>query len=163
MASDFTFNEGSIDYSDQGIDPKTGKRIQVKSNIENVKEGKTVLKNPDSMGQMYKNKVNNAGERPEKYAQAQKATKSLKNVKKGYEKQNYKTTPESEKLEKAMKIIDSQPTDVDMTPQKMAETHKKLQDLGYENGLKDVMKDIDSEFKNLKSASKKGIFERMFG
>ncbi|WP_298368003.1 hypothetical protein [uncultured Lutibacter sp.] len=163
LATDFTCEEANIDYSDQKIDPNTGKRTQGKANIINVKDGKSVLKNPESMGDMYKNKVKNAGERPEKYAQAQKATKTIKKVKQGYEKQNYKTKPTSDKLEKAMKVIDEQPTDVDMTSEKMAETHKKLQDLGYDKGLEDVMKDIDGEFKSLKNVTKKGMFERLFG
>ena len=163
LATDFTCEEANIDYSDQKIDSKTGKRTQGKANIIDVKDGKSVLKNPDSMGDMYTNKVKNAGERPEKYAQAQKATKTIKKVKQGYEKQNFKTKPTSKKLEKAMKVIDEQPTDVDMTPKKMAETHKKLQDLGYKNGLEDVMKDVKNEFKSLKNLPKKSILERIFG
>jgi hypothetical protein len=163
LATDFTCEEANIDYSDQKIDSKTGKRTQGKPNIIDVKDGKSVLKNPDSMGDMYTNKVKNAGERPEKYAQAQKATNTIKKVKKGYEKQNFKTKPTSKKLENAMKVIEDQPTDVDMTPEKMAETHKKIQDLGYKNGLDDVMKDVKNEFKSLKNLPKKSIFERLFG
>lgn len=162
LATDFTSEEANIDYSDQKIDPKTGERTQGKSNIVDVKDGKSVLKNPDSMGDMYSNKVKNAGERPEKYAQAQKATKTIKKVKQGYEKQNFKTKPTSENLEKAIKVINDQPTDVSMTPKRMAETHKKLQDLGYKNGLEDVMKDVKSEFKSLKNLPKKSILERLF-
>lgn len=163
LATDFTCEEANIDYSDQKIDSKTGKRTQGKPNIIDVKDGKSVLKNPDSMGDMYTNKVKNAGERPEKYAQAQKATNTIKKVKKGYEKQNYKTKPTSKKLENAMKVIEDQPTDVDMTPEKMAKTHKKLQNLGYENGVEDVMKDVKNEFKSLKNLPKKSILERIFG
>ncbi len=162
LATDFTSEEANIDYSDQKIDSKTGERTQGKSNIVDVKDGKSVLKNPDSMGDMYSNKVKNAGERPEKYAQAQKATKTIEKVKQGYEKQNFKTKPTSENLEKAIKVINDQPTDVSMTPKRMAETHEKLQDLGYKNGLEDVMKDVKNEFKSLKNLPKKSILERFF-
>ncbi len=162
LATDFTSEEANIDYSDQKIDSKTGERTQGKSNIVDVKDGKSVLKNPDSMGDMYSNKVKNAGERPEKYAQAQKATNTIEKVKQGYEKQNFKTKPTSENLEKAIKVINDQPTDVSMTPKRMAETHKKLQDLGYKNGLEDVMKDVKNEFKSLKNLPKKSILERFF-
>lgn len=162
-ATDWRDSEACYDYTDQGIDPKTGERIQLnESNIQKVKAGKAVLKNPDSLGEMYKNKVRHAGHTPEAYAQAKKATHTLDDVKKGYGKQGYETPPRSERLQKAIDHINQQTADVDMTPEKMRQSEAKLKELGYDGGLEDVLKDIGNEFSSYKNVQKKGIFDKIF-
>jgi hypothetical protein len=159
MPGDFTIEEASIDYSDQAINPKSGERIVVEPNIMKVKKGKSVLKNPESISKMYQNKVKNAGDRPEKYAQAQKAIKTLDDVKTGYKQQGYKLKDIDPKVEKAKQIISKQPSDLDMTPDRMTKVNQELKDLGYPNGFDDAMKDITNEFKDFKNLPKeKGFF-----
>lgn len=159
MVGDFTTEEACIDYSDQGLDPDTGERIVVESNINKVKRGASILKNPDSISKMYQNKVKNAGDRPEKYAQAQKAIKTLDEVKTGYQQQGYQMKEVNPNLEKAKQIIANQPTDLDMTPERMARVDQQLKDLGYPNGFDDAVKDITNQFKDLNDLpKKKGFF-----
>lgn len=159
MVGDFTTEEACIDYSDQGLDPETGERTVVESNIKKVKKGKSVLKNPDSISKMYQNKVKNAGDQPEKYAQAQKAIKTLDEVEAGYQQQGYKLKDVDPKLEQAKHIIANQPTDLDMTPDRMVKVNQQLKDLGYPNGFDDAVKDITNQFKDLNDLpKKKGFF-----
>ncbi|WP_338229133.1 hypothetical protein [Algoriphagus taiwanensis] len=159
MVTDFTAEEACIDYSDQAIDPNTKERIVVESNINKVKRGESVLRNPDSIAKMYQNKVRNAGNRPEKFAQAQKAIKTLDEVKTGYQQQGYQMKEVNLKVEKAKQIIARQPTDLDMTPERMARVNQELKDLGFPNGFEDAVKDITNEFKDLNTLPKaKGFF-----
>jgi phage protein U len=162
MVSDFTAEEACIDYSDQAIDPNTGERIVVESNIKKVKRGESVLKNPDSIAKMYQNKVRNAGDRPEKFAQAQKAIKTLDEVKTGYQQQGYKMKEPNPKIEQAKQIIADQPTDLDMTPERMERVNQQLKDLDYPNGFEDAVKDITNEFKDLNNLPKQEGFFSSF-
>ncbi len=155
-------SEACADYTDHFTDAKTGKTIRVKPNIINVTEGKATLIDPDDIGRMYKQKVINAGETPEAFAQAKKGVHTLKSVKKGYKKQGYQIEDSPESLKKAMKVIEDTPPDADATSKRMMETNKKLNDLGYKN-VNDVMNHISNEFKNLKGLKKPTVLQKVFG
>lgn len=152
--------EACADYSDHAINPKTGKKIRIKPNILDVEAGKGTLIDPDDMGRMYKQKVINAGDTPEAFAQAKKGSHTIKSVRKGYEKQGYKLKKLDPKLERAMRIIENQKVTVDATPSDMAHTKKLLNDLGYKNGVNEVMDQISNEFKALKNVNKNSYTER---
>jgi hypothetical protein len=151
MPTDKFHIEASPDYSDQALDPKTGKIIKVEPNIMKVKAGKGTLIDPEGLGNMYHEKVdaslrdNNVSEA---YAQCKKGVDSLKKVRKGYQKQGYKLGELPENMQKGMKVVMDAPVDDTATPARLANIHKQLKSLGF-NNLKDFSNKIAGQFKSL--------------
>jgi hypothetical protein len=155
--------EASIDYSDQYLDPfgnKRGLNAETASqenalrstNIENVKNGNGVLKDPEGLGLMYQQKVLNSldgGNIAEAAAQAKKAVKSIDSVRSGYERQGYKLHQLSPKLREAMWEVDNSPSGLDANPQIL---NAKLRKLGFRDGLTGFAERMKSEFESLKNA-----------
>jgi hypothetical protein len=155
MQTDGKHVEASRDYSDQGIDPKTGKRTQLdEPNILKVKRGEATLLDAEGMGMMYQEKVNAAlrdGNTPEAIAQAQKAVDTLTHVREGYERQGYDVGSLPPKLQDAMRILTESKTDSRANP---AEVEQKLRDLGFEGGIAEVSDKMASQMGSLGVARK---------
>lgn len=151
MPTDKFHIEASPDYSDQAIDPKTGKIVKVEPNITKVKAGKAKLIDPEGLGNMYHEKVDASirdNNIPEAYAQCKKGVDSLKKVRKGYQKQGYKLGDLPENMEKGMKTVMDAPVDDTATPARLANLQKQLKSLGF-NSLKDFSNKISGQFKSL--------------
>ncbi|MCG6187306.1 hypothetical protein [Maribellus maritimus] len=156
--------ESSKDNSDHVFNPETGEMDINPSNITKVKEGKTTLYDAEETGKMYKTKVDNAingGSESEAFAQAQKAVKTLKGARKGYESQDLKIKQIPEKLEKAMKIIEDAHVDVNASPDYIQNLNKKLNDLHYSN-IQHVAKDMQKSFGELKKFNTKNPADSAF-
>ena len=152
--------EACADYSDHSFNPKTGEMRRVTPNVVKVMKGKGTLLDPDDMGRMYKQKVINAGNTPEAFAQAKKGTHTLKKVREGYEKQGYKLKKLDPKLEQAMRIIENQKVTTASTPSDLAHTKELLNKLKFKGGVNEVMNKVANEFKTLKSVTKGSYTER---
>jgi len=153
MQTDAKHAEACRDYSDQGVDPKTGKRIQLKEpNILKVKRGEATLLDAPATGQMYRNKVNAAlsdGNKPEAIAQSKKAVDTLTHVREGYAMQGYDVGQLPQNLQDAMAVLKSAHTD---TRANSAEVEQKLKDLGFEGGIEEVSNKMASEIAALGDA-----------
>ena len=166
MPTDKHHIEASADYSDQARDPKTGELIKVKPNILKVKAGEGTLIDPEGLGNMYHEKVDAAirdNNIPEAYAQSKKGVDSLKKVRKGYQKQGYKTGDLPKNMEEAMDIVMKAPVDDTATAARIANVEKQLKSLGFHN-LKDFSNKVASQFKNLGNAKKApGFLKKWMG
>ncbi|MCP4440811.1 MAG: hypothetical protein GY810_17965 [Aureispira sp.] len=163
MPTDKAHIEASLDYSDQGVDLKTGKRIRVEPNIMKVKAGKAKLLDPEGLGNMYKEKVDaslRGGNVPEAYAQGKKGVDSLKKVRKGYEKMGYEVGELPKNLEKAMDVVNKAPVDVDATPEAIKNINNKLNKLGFKD-VGDVSTAIQKQFKNFSNVKPKSVFGKL--
>lgn len=155
MQTDGKHVEASRDYSDQGIDPETGKRTQLdEPNILKVKRGEATLQDAEGMGMMYQEKVGAAlrdGNKPEAIAQAKKAVDTLTHVREGYERQGYDVGTLPPKLQDAMRVLAEAKTDSRANP---AEVEQKLRDLGFEGGIAEVSDKMASQMGALGVARK---------
>lgn len=160
MPTDKHHVEASIDYSDQGVDPETGKPIKVKPNILKVKAGESTLIDPEGLGNMYHEKVNASirdNNIPEAYAQCKKGVDSLDKVRKGYQKQGYELGKLPDNLKKGMEIIEKAPVDDTATPARLENLQKQLQSLGFKD-VNDFSGKMSGQFKNLGNAKKSSGF-----
>lgn len=154
--------EASSDYSDQRYNPKTGELEVVNSNIKKVKSGETTLINAEEMGNMYKNKVDNAvknGTIPEAYAQLQKSIKTLEEVRSGYGKQNLDIPEMDTKLKTAFAYAKKIKTDVTgaLDPQNVKNMENQIKSMtGYD--LNKMTEEINKSFKALKKYDKEVPF-----
>ena len=150
--------EASSDYSDHTYNPKTGEVEVVSSNIKKVKSGETTLINAEEMGNMYKNKVDDAvknGTIPEAYAQLQKSIKTLEDVRSGYGKQNLDIPEMDTKLKTALAYAKKIKTDVTgaLDPQNVKNMENQIKSMtGYD--LNKMTQEIDKNFKALKKYDK---------
>ena len=158
-------SEASKDYADNTYNPETGEINRNKPNILQVKEGKGRLIDSEELGKMYQNKVDNAlepGTVPEAYAQAQKGVDTLKKVRDSYELQGLDVPDVSEKLKKAMDIVEKAKVDANATPEYVEMLNNKLKDLEY-NNVGDVAKDMANSFKDLKKHDVNDARQVIFG
>ncbi len=150
--------EASSDYSDHRFNHKTGEIEVLDANIKKVKTGKNRLIDADAMGDMYKNKVDNAlesGSKTEAYAQLQKAIKTLESVREGYRKQDLNIPDLDSKLKTAMGYAKKVKTRIttDKDPFKVDSIEKNIKSMtGYD--LKKLTNDIEKGFKDLKQFDK---------
>ncbi|MBI9040597.1 hypothetical protein [Lutibacter sp.] len=157
--------EACKDYADNTYNPSTGEVNRNKPNILQVKEGKGRLIDSEELGNMYKNKVNNAldpGMEPEAYAQAQKGVKTLKEVRDGYGVQGLDVPEIPDRLKKAMDIVEKAHIDASATPEHLKMLNEQLKDLKYEN-VGDVAKDMAESFKDLKKHDSNDPRQVIFG
>ena len=158
-------SEASKDYADNTYNSETGEINRNKPNILKVKEGKGRLIDSEELGNMYKNKVNNAldpGMEPEAYAQAQKGVKTLKEVRDGYDAQGLDIPEIPDKLKKAMDIVEKAHVDANATPEHIEMLNKQLKNLEYGN-IGDVAKDMADSFKDLKKHDSNDPRQVIFG
>lgn len=147
--------EASKDYSDQGIDWKTGKDLD-ESIIEKVKRGESKLNDPDGLGSMFEEKVDvyvRNGNAPEALAQAKKAVETLDKVREGYSK-NYDIGNLPTRLKNAMDIVSESKSDLSATPEYMKNIDNKLKEQGFRD-IGDFMDKLSGQFASLKWAVKK--------
>ncbi|MDQ7823310.1 MAG: hypothetical protein RDV48_10985 [Candidatus Eremiobacteraeota bacterium] len=159
MPTDRHHNESSTDYATEHIDPATGKKVatetdadtgQQKSPIQDVKDGKAALKDPEDLGRMYHTKVLEAKTPPEKIAQLQKSVSTLQKLANAYKKMGYNVKDVPPRLKKAMELLvdgDGKKvpgaddySNLNATPEKIAEFNRKLNEAGY--------RDIDAAAKD---------------
>jgi len=158
-------DEACADYSDHAIDSK-GNKIRVNPNIIDVKNAKSILIDPEGMGRMYKQKVINAGETPEAFAQAKKAVHTIEKVRQSYKKQGYKLLDIDSNLKKAMKVIEDSKVTVDASSRRVTKTYNEfakdeLNKLGYKN-INDVMDHVSNEFSALENLKTPNIGKKIF-
>jgi len=155
MQTDKNHAEASRDYSDQGIDPETGKRVQLdEPNILKVKRGEATLLDAEGTGMMYQEKVNAAlrdGNTPEAIAQSKKAIDTLTHVREGYAQQGYDVGTLPKNLQEAMAVLDAAHSDTRSDP---AAVEQKLKELGFEGGVQDVSDKSASQIGALGTARK---------
>ncbi|MCC7520898.1 MAG: hypothetical protein IT220_04625 [Flavobacteriaceae bacterium] len=150
--------EASSDYSDHTYNPKTGEIEVLDSNIKKVKNGEGRLISAEEMGDMYKNKVENAvknGTIPEAYAQLQKSIHTLEEVRSGYGKQNLELPEMDAKLKTALAYAKNIKTDVAgaLDPQNVKNMESQIKQMtGYD--LNKMTQDIEKSFKDLKQYDK---------
>jgi hypothetical protein len=150
--------EASSDYSDHTYNPKTGEIEVLDSNIKKVKNGEGRLISAEEMGDMYKNKVENAvknGTIPEAYAQLQKSIHTLEEVRSGYGKQNLELPEMDAKLKTALAYAKNIKTDVAgaLDPQNVKNMESQIKQMtGYD--LNKMTQDIEKSFKDLKKYDK---------
>jgi hypothetical protein len=153
MQTDGKHVEASRDYSDQGIDPETGKRMQLdEPNILKVKRGEATLLDAEGTGLMYREKVEAAlrdGNTPEAIAQVKKAVDTLTHVREGYARQGYEVGTLPKNLQEAMDILAGAKTDTRANP---AEIEQKLRDLGFQGGVAEVSEKLSSQIGALGTA-----------
>ncbi len=151
--------EASPDYTDQKR-LANGATVNIRPNILNVKEGKALLKDPDTLGRMYSEKVNaeiRRGNGAEALAQAAKGAKSILAVRDGYAKQGMSLPPMgknknvAKNLEKALDFISKQKGDSTTDPKAV---ESQLHALGFKGGLGEVMNRVEAQFVGLKNSKK---------
>lgn len=150
--------EACSDYSDHRYNEKTGKVEVLDSNIKRVKEGKSTLIDAEEIGEMYKNKVENAVKNdtiPEAYAQLQKSIKTLEEVREGYKNQNLDIPELDAKFKIATAYAKNIKTDVsgNLDPASVKNMENQIKTMtGYD--LKKLTNDIEQGFKDLKEHNK---------
>ncbi|MBN1493087.1 MAG: hypothetical protein JW938_02970, partial [Candidatus Omnitrophica bacterium] len=153
MQTDKDHAEASRDYSDQDIDPQTGRpRQKEEPNILAVKRGEATLIDPEGLGAQYREKVDAAlrdGNKSEAIAQLQKGVDSLGHIREGYQKQGYDVGTLPKDLQSAMEVIANAKTDSRANP---AEVEAKLKELGFDGGIDEVSQKISEQVKSLKDA-----------
>ena len=147
--------EASKDYSDQGVDWKTGKELD-ESIIEKVKRGECKLNDPEGLGSMFEEKVDvyiRGGNAPEALAQAKKAVETLDKVRDGYS-DKYDIGKLPTKLKTAMDMISESKSDLSATPEYMKNIDAQLKEQGFKD-IGDFMDKLSGQFASLKWAVKK--------
>lgn len=156
--------EASPSYSDQGIDPRTGKRIRVAPNIIKVEHGEGKLDDPEALGNMYHRKVTGQEQLdrvPEAYAQCKKTVTTLQKVREGYEKQGYEVGQLPENIRRGMDVVRGAKVDQRATPEVVAETNRKIREAGFQD-LNDFSNKMAAQFSSLKWAKLKPWYRRWF-
>ena len=151
MQTDKHHREAGQDYSDQALDERGDPTQKKKPNIVAVKEGRATLQDAEGLGMMYREKIEaslRAGDPAEAIAQAQKATHTLAEVRKGYELQGYEVGKINPRLQKAIDVIEGAKTGSAADP---ADVEAKLKALGYD-GVGDVAQQIQSQMGALGTA-----------
>ena len=147
--------EASKDYSDQGVDWKTGEAVS-EPNINKVRRGEAQLNDPQGLGNMFEEKVDiytRDGNAPEALAQAKKAVTALNDVRDGYSK-NYDIGNLPTRLKNGMEIISETKSDMSATPEYMQNVEKQLKEQGFKD-IGDFMDKVSGQFASLKWAVKK--------
>ncbi|MHC1784681.1 MAG: hypothetical protein AB9891_18345 [Anaerolineaceae bacterium] len=156
LATDKYHVEASPDFSDQVIDPATGKRVRRTPNIVQVQAGHGKLIDPGVMARMEAEKIADQvikGNLAESIAQAQKGIKLLEGVRRGYSTQGFKIGEIPNNLQKAFDLIRKSPADLRATPEKMTEFTKELKRLGFGN-MQDFAQKFGSQYEALKMVKK---------
>jgi hypothetical protein len=145
--------EASPDYSDQAIDPSTGKVTQIKPNIIDVEKGTSRLYDAEALGNMYHEKVMTNFRTPnlaehkmasEALAQMKKGVHTLESVHGAYEnKQNLPVRPIPPQIHKGMDVIKKYPADLNFTEDMAKKFKQEMNDAGIKG---DNVKDVIEEF-----------------
>lgn len=150
--------EACSDYSDHTYNTKTGEVEVLDSNIKKVKRGEARLISAEEMGNMYKDKVENAvknGTIPEAYAQLQKSIDTLEQVRSGYGKQNLDIPELDTKLKTALAYAKNIKTDVTgaLDPHNVKTMENQIKAMtGYD--LNKMTQEVEKSFKDLKEFDK---------
>ena len=134
---------------------------QVRSNILNVKEGKTTLKDAEYLGKMYNVKVGDAlhkGSKGDAYAQAKKSVETLREVRTGYARQGYKLEPLSDEMRVGMQAVEMAAENFD-DPQALAMADQYLKDAKL-GSLSEFVDKIASQYDSMKIATKQDSLKK---
>ncbi|GAC1661041.1 MAG: hypothetical protein NVS9B4_12750 [Candidatus Acidiferrum sp.] len=177
LGTDKYHPEASVEFSDQGI--RNGEHAEVAKNIESVKKGDAMLKDPEGFGMMYhekadayvrlKSQLHPQGDRLEAMAQLNKGIEMMTDVRGGYAKFFGKNGAQSPLgalpknfEEAAAEIQKLAPFDKTITAEQVAAVEQKLRDLGFAGPLKtgDPLKGfinaLDGQFEALKTVAAPG-------
>ena len=152
--------EAPPDMSDQGwVEGPDGQMhpTQVESQLARTKRGDGPLKDPETLGNAYENKVlkaSNEGHQGEAFVQAKKASQDFAEVRGGYEKQGYELKPLDKKTQDGMRIVERIGSEGFDSPDAVSKANAELRDAGFEGGLPDYMNRLKGQIGGLKWAKK---------
>ncbi len=141
MATDRYHVEASPDFSPQRLkfDEATGRAyydVEAKPNIMEVREGRATLISPETLGQMYKQKVTDAvhhGNVGDAYVQARKGSEQLRAVREGYARNpsRYDVGTLPPAFEQASRVVEGAGRNFG-DPDALAAADARLRDLGFD-------------------------------